>query len=149
MSRSMYNIGVVVSFRSSLLCLFYLMVRRPPRSTRTDTLFPYTTLFLSFVQCPECGHAASPAAEAEEADKPRWKWNVPEMMGLADEMERSGFLAHVEANSRIVCPNPACKAELDGAPRIELIRKSGRESCRERVCTIASLSVRAEYYKKN
>src|SRR3546814_4410222 len=78
MSRSMYNIGVVVSFRSSLLCLFYLMVRRPPRSTRTDTLFPYTTLFLSFVQCPECGHAASPAAEAEEADKPRWKWNVPE-----------------------------------------------------------------------
>src|SRR3546814_14700319 len=26
---------------------FFLMVRRPPRSTRTDTLFPYTTLFRS------------------------------------------------------------------------------------------------------
>src|SRR3546814_3425423 len=32
-----------------LLCLlfFFLMIRRPPRSTRTDTLFPYTTLFRS------------------------------------------------------------------------------------------------------
>src|SRR3546814_10124902 len=28
------------------------MIRRPPRSTRTDTLFPYTTLFRS-----DCGHA--------------------------------------------------------------------------------------------
>src|SRR3546814_20303265 len=35
-----------------MTCLFYvgfffLMIRRPPRSTRTDTLFPYTTLFRS------------------------------------------------------------------------------------------------------
>src|SRR3546814_15682000 len=28
---------------------FFLMIRRPPRSTRTDTLFPYTTLFRSEV----------------------------------------------------------------------------------------------------
>src|SRR3546814_1841478 len=26
---------------------FFLVIRRPPRSTRTDTLFPYTTLFRS------------------------------------------------------------------------------------------------------
>src|SRR3546814_4394837 len=35
-----------------IICLvmcyfFFLMLRRPPRSTRTDTLFPYTTLFRS------------------------------------------------------------------------------------------------------
>src|SRR3546814_1594007 len=30
-----------------LFCCFFLMIRRPPRSTRTDTLFPYTTLFRS------------------------------------------------------------------------------------------------------
>src|SRR3546814_4106392 len=30
-------------------CVFFLMIRRPPRSTRTDTLFPYTTLFRSRV----------------------------------------------------------------------------------------------------
>src|SRR3546814_7301733 len=27
---------------------FFLIIRRPPRSTRTDTLFPYTTLFRSY-----------------------------------------------------------------------------------------------------
>src|SRR3546814_20114075 len=30
-----------------LFVFFFLMIRRPPRSTRTDTLFPYTTLFRS------------------------------------------------------------------------------------------------------
>src|SRR3546814_6044933 len=30
-----------------LYVIFFLMIRRPPRSTRTDTLFPYTTLFRS------------------------------------------------------------------------------------------------------
>src|SRR3546814_9279027 len=30
-----------------MLRSFFLMIRRPPRSTRTDTLFPYTTLFRS------------------------------------------------------------------------------------------------------
>src|SRR3546814_13002987 len=29
------------------MLMFFLMIRRPPRSTRTDTLFPYTTLFRS------------------------------------------------------------------------------------------------------
>src|SRR3546814_11322412 len=42
------------SFHMSCICMlllsflfFFLMIRRPPRSTRTDTLFPYTTLFRS------------------------------------------------------------------------------------------------------
>src|SRR3546814_5536964 len=33
--------------RPEALCCFVLMIRRPPRFTRTDTLFPYTTLFRS------------------------------------------------------------------------------------------------------
>src|SRR6056297_3084363 len=39
-----------MSFRLNFLLFFvffFLMIRRPPRSTRTDTLFPYTTLFRS------------------------------------------------------------------------------------------------------
>src|SRR3546814_9647966 len=32
---------------SYIACFYFLMIRRPPRSTRTDTLFPYTTLFRS------------------------------------------------------------------------------------------------------
>src|SRR3546814_19357238 len=34
------------------ICLF-LIIRRPPRSTRTDTLFPYTTLFRSLKELVE------------------------------------------------------------------------------------------------
>src|SRR3546814_3692300 len=40
----------VCAVESVLFCVsvvFFLMIRRPPRSTRTDTLFPYTTLFRS------------------------------------------------------------------------------------------------------
>src|SRR3546814_14415843 len=33
-----------------MLYFCFLMIRRPPRSTRTDTLFPDTTLFLSMLQ---------------------------------------------------------------------------------------------------
>src|SRR3546814_3364647 len=42
------------------------MIRRPPRSTRTDTLFPYTTLFRSHqpvADGPEVGHRSCPEAE--------------------------------------------------------------------------------------
>src|SRR3546814_11541676 len=35
--------------RSYAYFFFFLMIRRPPRSTRTDTLFPYTTLFRSII----------------------------------------------------------------------------------------------------
>src|SRR3546814_17797328 len=46
---------IVIVTCISVLCwyvlfFFFLMIRRPPRSTRTDTLFPYTTLFRS-VRC--------------------------------------------------------------------------------------------------
>src|SRR3546814_12313586 len=43
-------LSYILVFRR-LLFFFFLMIRRPPRSTRTDTLFPYTTLFRSGA-CP-------------------------------------------------------------------------------------------------
>src|SRR3546814_19791888 len=36
----------------TFMFVFFLMIRRPPRSTRTDTLFPYTTLFRSIIIFP-------------------------------------------------------------------------------------------------
>src|SRR3546814_1032240 len=45
---------------SMCLVFFFLMIRRPPRSTRTDTLFPYTTLFRS---CDLAGAQRHDAAE--------------------------------------------------------------------------------------
>src|SRR3546814_15826338 len=44
------------------MSFFFLMRRRPPRSTRTDTLFPYTTLFRSSRSAPSPGRwAPAPA----------------------------------------------------------------------------------------
>src|SRR5881397_3677064 len=58
----------------SLLCslFFFLVIRRPPRSTRLNTLFPYTTLFRSLpvfrqgaprVERPDETHAPEPPTE--------------------------------------------------------------------------------------
>src|SRR3546814_16520382 len=47
--------------------LFFLLIRRPPKSTRTDTLFPYTTLFGSaflFLQRPWPAPMAGPKKKA-------------------------------------------------------------------------------------
>src|SRR3546814_15272825 len=45
MDRYMYHLKIPQSHQ--LLLVFFLSIRRPPRSTRTDTLFPYTTFFRS------------------------------------------------------------------------------------------------------
>src|SRR3546814_3387956 len=48
-------------------CLFFfLIIRRPPRSTRTDTLFPYTTLFRS-VETAFLENVPDTQADAERA----------------------------------------------------------------------------------
>src|SRR3546814_6721508 len=44
--------------------IFILMIRRPPRSTRTDTLFPYTTLFRSPQSRKRRRNSPSPIARA-------------------------------------------------------------------------------------
>src|SRR3546814_17899222 len=50
-----YHVHVVSPPFTSFSLVFFLMIRRPPRSTRTDTLFPYTTLFRSpFFRLPLC-----------------------------------------------------------------------------------------------
>src|SRR3546814_15149773 len=54
---------------------FFVMIRRPPRSTRTDTLFPYTTLFRSDQreQQQDAGREyqlRDPDADDEQAERP-------------------------------------------------------------------------------
>src|SRR3546814_18040804 len=58
----LYLVLFIVNFLDvilSFIVIFFLMIRLPPRSTRTDTLFPYTTLFRSL------GMDQGPAVEAE------------------------------------------------------------------------------------
>src|SRR3546814_7464727 len=58
----------LVRTSSQLECILFLMIRRPPRSTRTDTLFPDTTLFRS--ACPRERSPAS-ATRGRSARRPR------------------------------------------------------------------------------
>src|SRR3546814_3618095 len=53
------------------LLLFFLMIRRPPRSTRTDTLFPYTTLFRSGPLVGARSRAVLLPARRSRRDDPR------------------------------------------------------------------------------
>src|SRR3546814_3485580 len=57
-------VGISYFLLSLELFIFFLMIRRPPRSTRTDTLFPYTTLFRSCTRRP---HRALPARHSRTA----------------------------------------------------------------------------------
>src|SRR3546814_835863 len=61
------------------------MIRRPPRSTRTDTLFPYTTLFRSLALCPD--RHAVPAARGRET-----------IMHITEEMSERHVLTLTVAN---------------------------------------------------
>src|SRR3546814_17727456 len=71
----------VIWFTTTVYFFVFLMIRRPPRSTRTDTLFPYTTLFLSLQLCrpqrrrvrrhPGLGRRGDPAGSgADRPDRP-------------------------------------------------------------------------------
>src|SRR3546814_14596458 len=103
------------------------MIRRPPRSTRTDTLFPYTTLFRS------------------DRD-----WAAIGVQGLAPykfEVEATGYIgtsgrlaARLEGEYEVLLTNrlilqPKLEANLYSRDDDENhIGKNGRGACRERVC---------------
>src|SRR3546814_14184605 len=59
----MCNVGYSIIYilcLCKLMCIFFLMTRRPPRPTRTDTLFPYTTLFRSHLPHSLAGRTRQP-----------------------------------------------------------------------------------------
>src|SRR3546814_13716803 len=96
------------------MCLFFLMIRRPPRSTRTDTLFPYTTRFRSL--------SASVTAITSRNDA-----------NLAlDENHFSPSITHSSPSSVAEQVNTSGSAPPCGS----VIEKHeiGGASCRERVC---------------
>src|SRR3546814_6551789 len=51
-----------------IFVFFFLMIRRPPRSTRTDTLFPYTTLFRSGLRRRAWDRSCHPPIDDQRAE---------------------------------------------------------------------------------
>src|SRR3546814_11386050 len=66
--------------------LFFLMIRRPPRSTRTDTLFPCTTLFRSAKRrLPRPRSCGGRPVRRVQSDR----WRRPRFYGRTDKARPS------------------------------------------------------------
>src|SRR3546814_19996738 len=126
------------------------MLRRPPRSKRTDRLVPYTTLFRSrrtglrvvefthMVMGPTCGLVLADLGaevikiEPVEGDRTR------HLLGAG-----AGFFPMFNRNKKRIGMN------LHTPEGVEIARKQlGRASRRERVCQSVYISLVAEQFKK-
>jgi phage terminase large subunit GpA-like protein len=85
-----------------------------------DAILKDSLQHLWWVRCPHCSRSMSPAAEAEDTER-RINWNVPELMALADEMDRMEFLDMVAREARLVCPHDGCHATFDADQRVGLM----------------------------
>src|SRR3546814_14411151 len=73
-----------------MLTVVFLMIRRPPRSTRTDTLCPYTTLFRSRVADLEL-RRGPPSIKSEDARPNAWIYvdlNTSDIGGFVAKAKR-------------------------------------------------------------
>src|SRR3546814_20574081 len=105
------------------------MILRPPRSTRTDTLFPYTTL------CRSVSGGAPLPAELKAKFEATAGARLVEGYGLSE-------------SSGVVSCNPYEGDGKSGTLGQPIPGKIGRASCRERVGQYVSISVVAVSLKK-
>src|SRR3546814_15592077 len=100
-----------------VLCIFFfLMILRPPISTRTDTLFPYTALFRSVLDSVGLGTLLNPTFHC----------------GMSPSCDIDQAIAFADANGKRIAYTdqyPQSSVSLFG-----ISNKIGRASCRERVC---------------
>src|SRR3546814_13882441 len=95
---------------------FFLMSRRPPKSTRTYTLFPYTTLFRSTAIPFQVGKSGLVEKIADAARDKR----IEGVADIRDESNREGVRVVIEL-------------KRDATAEV-VLNQIGRASCRERVC---------------
>src|SRR3546814_13954844 len=100
---------------------FFLLLRRPPRSTRTDTLFPYTTLFRSVAGRAICTKA--PARTYTFARPAAYKTDGTARCARRDLAGAAGCIA----TGRTSLHGDKQHGNIAG-------QEIGRASCRERVC---------------
>src|SRR3546814_16230857 len=114
------------------------MIRRPPRSTRTDTLFPYTTLFRSTASVAWTPDIGSNGLSALFYIDGRMTSDYNTGSDLFPEKEQDGFNV---VNARIGLRSPDQRRSIafwgqtifhQDYPHVAF-RKLGRAACRERV----------------
>src|SRR3546814_16706974 len=119
--------------------LFSVTIRRPARSTRTDTLFPYTTLFRSggavrVHRFEQLARLIRPSAQVQSLDQPEGA-DVEGGFGLA-EIVLAVISQHVAAAAQCLFDRGegGLKTRVVGADEAQFDHQIGRASCRERVC---------------
>src|SRR3546814_15895585 len=99
------------------------MLRRPPRSTRTDTLFPYTTLFRSDGGRTRVGGGADRKIERHPAEERHAQFGGGGLGAAAPE--RIGYLAAMRAGiARLILDHAddglvGAAEQVDRAPRLD------------------------------
>src|SRR3546814_20964481 len=93
-------------FASCLLFVFFfLLIRRPPRSTRTDTLFPYTTLFrsqrLRLGAAVLHGHGPQRLDARLQAVDPAGHATAPEVSSAGPRSDRKSTRSELQSLMRI------------------------------------------------
>src|SRR3546814_16062702 len=102
------------------------MIRRPPRSTRTDTLFPYTTLFRSVL---------AGAGDAHGLARERRLDARQNLAVAADLIDAQAVQALAHRLGRRIAPAPLGAGDgVADEAIVEVDEQIGRASCRERVC---------------
>src|SRR3546814_18739098 len=111
------------------------MIRRPPRSTRTDTLFPYTTLFRSGVGGVRGrgGHRLGGAEGHRQSPIDVDGRMRLQQLGVGD-VAQTGKIG-VRPIRHFLQPRPLVRAADETTDALAFPQKLGRESCRERVYT--------------
>src|SRR3546814_11192298 len=110
------------------------MIRRPPRSTRTDTLFPYTTLFRSLQAPPGCArlvrrvHQGILGHGRERAPPVQVSGRHEPGHGLVTQRPITGY-------------PPTRREPRSDAEGHSVGAQIGRAACRERVCQYVEISV--------
>src|SRR3546814_20043014 len=124
--------------RDSVLSpFFFLMIRRPPRSTRTDTLFPYTTLFRSLLRLSVLDGEGRPQPHPRYGDQlqDRAIRGVPtEGTIVITTTDQPGRYAGGTTYSLAAPPSEVPAA--DGVPFRPDLPKIGRAARQERGCPL-------------
>src|SRR3546814_18417949 len=106
------------------------MIRRPPRSTRTDTLFPYTTLFRSASD----GFLTNGGTTVSYGSRGHDAWSPKAALSL-----RPDDLTEIVASAALATRFPTVRELYQAGliaygPNVGELDQHGRASCRERVC---------------
>src|SRR3546814_1340740 len=102
---------------------FFFMIRRPPRSTRTDTLFPYTTLFRS------SSTSRVPNKESRMAVKKKTEKQTSSWIGEVEKYSRQIWLAGLGAYSKVSKDGTKLRSEEHTSELQSLMRISYAVFC--------------------